>query len=731
MTSRTASRLAWSITAVTLAMVATVVTLVVINRSSIHSVEDIQPIESILPIGLSIVGALIASRRPNSPIGWMFLAIAFVAAIPGIAVQYVVRDVLHPGSCPGPQRAAWVNNWLVTVIFPSGVVTFLFLLFPDGRFLSRRWRIFGWVAVVHAILFGVVNMFDPSPIQVRVHLPEFRNPVGIHGFPSANGPAGAVGWLGGILILAGAALSLVFRLRRSRGEERLQVKWFAYVVAATVGSLLAYVVASLFDNNVPSGPFDLIILVGFGIALPIACGIAILKHGLYEIDVVINRTVVYGVLAAFFTAVYVAIVVGIGTALGSTSNRFLTIAAAVVIAVAFQPVRERARRFANRLVYGKRATPYEVLSEFSERVAGSYSTDEVLPRIAEILGSGTGAAQAEVWLRVGSELRPAAHWPDGKSGRTTSPVPIRGDDLPPLPVAGAGGALPVRHQGELLGALAVTMPPSEPFGPAQEKLAQDLAAQAGLVLRNVRLTEELKAKLQELQASRQRLVAATDEARRRLERNIHDGAQQQLVAMAVKLRLAEALIGRDPDKERQLISQLQTETTETLETLRELARGIYPPLLADRGLAEALSAQARKVAVPVEVEAVGLGRYPQATEAAVYFCCLEALQNIAKYAQASRVTVTLRSTDGVLTFEIRDDGVGFDPERTGTGSGLQNMADRLSAIGGELDVRSIPGEGTMVLGRVPTEPAVPPVPPDGDGTGAPSEVGAIQAPAPS
>jgi signal transduction histidine kinase len=341
------------------------------------------------------------------------------------------------------------------------------------------------------------------------------------------------------------------------------------------------------------------------------------------------------------------------------------------------------------------------MSEFSERVAGSYSTEEVLPRIAEILGTATGAARAEVWLRVGSELRPSACWPQGKAPGTDDPIAVKDRDVPSVSIPGADESVAVRHQGELLGALAITMPPSEPLGPTQAKLVQDLAGQAGLVLRNVRLTEELKAKLRELQASRQRLVAATDEARRRLERNIHDGAQQQLVAMAVKLRLAEAMIGRDPDKERALIAQLQEENTETLETLRELARGIYPPLLADRGLAEALTAQARKVSVPVQVEAAGLGRYPQAAEAAVYFCCLEALQNIAKYAAASQVTVTLQVTDGLLTFAVRDDGVGFDPAQSGPGSGLQNMADRLSAIGGELEVRSRPGEGTVVVGRIP------------------------------
>jgi signal transduction histidine kinase len=674
------------------------------NRSAIHAFGDANPIDIVLPITLSIVGALIASQRPASPIGWLFLAIAVVGAIPGVAVQYVVRDTLHPGTLSGVQWAAWLQNWIIGLIFPSGAVTFLFLLFPNGRFLSRRWRFFAWVALAHAFFFIVVNMLDPTPIQPRNGLPKFANPVGIPGFPSGNGWAGFVAWFGGILIMAGATVSVILRLRRSRGEERQQMKWFTYAVAATVGGIVAWTVISIIDNNLPQGPFDAIILLGFGIALPIACGIAILKHGLYEIDVVINKTVMYGVLAAFFTAVYVGIVVGIGAVVGSNSNRFLTVAAAVVIAVAFQPVRERARRFANRLVYGKRATPYEVLSEFSERVAGSYSTEDVLPRIAEILGSGTGAARAEVWLRIGSELRPAAHWPDGKPGHSTRPVRLRGEELPPLPVTGSDRAVPVRHQGELLGALAVTMPPSEPLGPTQQKLVQDLAAQAGLVLRNVRLTEELKAKLEELQASRVRLVAATDEARRRLERNIHDGAQQQLVAMAVKLRLAEALVGRDPEKERQLIGQLQTETTDALETLRELARGIYPPLLADRGLAEALAAQARKAPMPVEIDARNIGRYSQNAEAAVYFCCLEALQNVAKYAEASRVVVSLAPSDGFLTFAVKDDGVGFDPESKGMGSGLQNMADRLAALGGELEIRSRPGEGTTVGGRIPARP---------------------------
>jgi signal transduction histidine kinase len=259
----------------------------------------------------------------------------------------------------------------------------------------------------------------------------------------------------------------------------------------------------------------------------------------------------------------------------------------------------------------------------------------------------------------------------------------------------------VRHRGDLLGALTVTKPPNDPLSAAEGKLVEDLAAQAGLVLRNVRLTEELRANLEELRASRQRIVAAQDEERRRLERNIHDGAQQQLVALAMKANLARSLVGRDESKEGELLDQLKSDAQDALENLRDLARGIYPPLLADQGLVAALTSQARKSAVPVSLEADGVGRFSQDAEAAVYFCTLEALQNVAKYAQASGATVRLHREDGHLAFDITDDGVGFDPDAKGSGTGMQGMADRLAALGGELVVRSRPGQGTTVSGRVP------------------------------
>jgi signal transduction histidine kinase len=315
--------------------------------------------------------------------------------------------------------------------------------------------------------------------------------------------------------------------------------------------------------------------------------------------------------------------------------------------------------------------------------------------MARILGEGTGAATARVWLKVGDELRAEATWP---ASEDSPALPMENGNLPAVPDASL--VLAVRHRGDLLGALSLAKPPGERLTPTEEKLAGDLASGAGLVLRNVRLTEELLARLEDLRASRQRLVAAQDQERRRLERNIHDGAQQQLVALAVKIRLARQLGTKDPGKANELLEQTEREVSQALEDLRDLARGIYPPLLADKGLVAALEAQARRAPFPVEVHGDSMSRYPQEQEACVYFCVLEAIQNIAKYAQASRVSVRLAADGGGLEFTVADDGVGFDPQAGGYGTGLQGMADRLAALGGELHVDSTPGKGTTVTGRL-------------------------------
>jgi signal transduction histidine kinase len=362
------------------------------------------------------------------------------------------------------------------------------------------------------------------------------------------------------------------------------------------------------------------------------------------------------------------------------------------------------QRVANRLVYGNRATPYEVLSEFSGRVAETYAADEVLPRMARVLQEGSGAESAVVWLRSGGRLLPAATYPQSADG--LGALEVTGDALPVMP--GSDRAVAVEHQGELLGALSVVKRRGESLTPMEAKLIDDLAHQAGLVLKNVGLTTELMHRLDELRFSRQRLVQAQDEERRRLERNLHDGAQQHLVALKVKLGLVQALTEKNPDQATAMLEQLQGDADEALETLRDLARGIYPPLLADKGLAVALESQARKATLPVEVDADGVSRHSADLEATVYFCVLEALQNVQKYAGASQAVVRLREAAGELRFEVEDDGCGFDTAAPKDGSGLTNMADRLDAVGGRLDIDSEPGRGSRLSGTVPVSGGPPP-----------------------
>ena len=408
----------------------------------------------------------------------------------------------------------------------------------------------------------------------------------------------------------------------------------------------------------------------------------------------IRKTVQYGVVVVAFMLlgfVIVAAVPALVFGVGAGTNVFPTLLFAGVLAAVFLWLRPRAARLANRFVYGKRATPYEVLSEFSERVGETYSTDDVLPRMAQLVVEATGALRADVWLAVGPQLRPEASWPADAVEPAARRL-VAGDIAP---VEGEHVA-EVRHQGELLGAITLEPAPDDPMDPAKELLVRDLAGQAGLVLRNVRLIEELR-------ASRQRLVAAQDAERRKLERNIHDGVQQQLVALTVQMRLAEQLAERDPAKTREMLAGLQGQTNAALDDLRDLARGIYPPLLADKGLASALTAQARKAAMPTTVEADDLGRYPQDVEAAVYFTCLEALNNTAKYAEASHATITLAQRNGALEFTVSDDGRGFDRTSTTDGTGLQGIADRLDAIGGTMQIESAPGAGTTLVGVITTE----------------------------
>jgi signal transduction histidine kinase len=652
----------------------------------------------------TVSGILILRQQSANAIGWacLWVAIALSAGLP--MAEYAVHTlVVDPGSLPRPDLVLAIAE--PTPVLAITAIVLLLYLFPTGRPTSRPMRV-AFVATVTAIAVNTAAVLL-TPHRVSDVWSGRLSSLGI----SAENPLGvsAMRTVGpvvitasGLAILVGAVLgvtSLLLRRRKAGAEERAQLRWLTYVIgtaAAWIVVMLPLAVVFGEDSTVTQ-LFWYVATPLVSLGPPIAIGIAIVKHRLYDIDLVISKTVVYGALAAFITLVYLAIVVGIGRLIGQGDrpNVALSIVATAVVALAFQPVRERARRIANRLVYGDRATPYQALSDFSERLGETYATEDLLPRMVHILAQATGARRADVWVVDGGRLRSDASWPADAAPAETVALPM--DEQDQLDILETDLAVPVRHRGDLLGALSIRKAPNDAVTPAERKLVEDLAGQAGLVIRNVRLIEELR-------ESRRRIVTAQDERAKALERNLHDGAQQQLVALAVKQRLAESLIERDPGKARAMLAEIQGDTTAALENLRDLARGIYPPLLADKGLTAAIEAQARKAAVPTEVRSNDVGRYPQDVEAAVYFCALEALNNVAKYSGANRAEVRLVQSNGELTFQVADDGTGFVLAETGYGTGLQGMADRLDAIGGALEIRSEPGQGTIVTGRIPASP---------------------------
>jgi signal transduction histidine kinase len=650
------------------------------------------------------LGALIV-RRAGNLIGWFLLGVGACYAVMASASAYAVLGITHPGTLPAPELVGLLAEWTFVPVFAA--LGFMLLLFPTGRLPSPRWRPIVWLGLLATALAMIGFVVHPRLVVLPAPGGEslaFPNPLGIRSLGPVLSTVliGTLNGLGvlGTMLLAAAFVSLAVRYRSGGREVRQQIKWIALAaVAAAVcqtAALLAIAAYGSESNPVTVAAFVVMPVIAlFGI--PAIITLAIFKHGLYQIDVIINRAVMYGLLSAALTAVYVGIVVGIGTLAGYAGGPLLTAAAALAIAVLFQPLRRRAQLVANRIVYGQRATPYQVLSDFAQDMAGQLDADAALDRMASVLAGATGAVRVEVWIRMGAELRLRVTWPADSAPPANLPL-AGGTELPSFDLATR--AIAVRHRDELLGALTIQKPRNEPVSAAEDKLLAHLASQAGLVLRNVRLTAELQATIDDLRASRRRLVRAQDEERQRIERNLHDGAQQQLVALTIQLSLLEDSAG-DSGEVRLIASQLRTGLRTAVDDLRALARGIYPPLLADQGLGPALRAQAGRAPLPVLVEADGIGRYPRDAEAAVYFCILEALQNVAKYSRASRATVALCCPGSHLEFTVTDDGAGFDIANARHGTGLQGMTDRLAAAGGTLRVSSAPGLGTTISGGLP------------------------------
>ncbi|MDT4915891.1 MAG: hypothetical protein QOH89_591, partial [Pseudonocardiales bacterium] len=471
--------------------------------------------------------------------------------------------------------------------------------------------------------------------------------------------------------------------------------------------------------------------------VPLARAAAVVVRSSRIAGVVLVESIALAGMAGLVCVVYLVLVVGIEGAPHGHERSILvaSLAAAAVVGILGIPVRHRLVQTADRWLGGREPAPGEVVSGFGARMTRAIPMDELMLQLAESLRDTIAPAGAEIWTGSDGSLALTVSVPARRAdriqldtderlvvGRARIGGPAWTSVWLPAVAAASGGsggsgdhrAVPVAHLGELLGMIVVRRAiGADPFTEDDELSLVELARQLGLALHNVGLDSALQASLAELaerndqlQASRLRIVTAADVSRREIERNLHDGAQQHLVALAVKIGLARQ-IAEDGDAETVLamLAGLREDVQTTIGELRELAHGIYPPLLRDRGLGEALRTAALRCPLPASVDVDLPGRYPEEVETAAYFCCLEAMQNAGKYAgDGATLAVRVHSDDATLRFELTDDGVGFDRANTGLGHGFLNMQDRLGAIGGELEVESAPGEGTTVRAAIPAVP---------------------------
>jgi signal transduction histidine kinase len=637
--------------------------------------------------------AVLALRRTNEPAG----AVVALAAVAAAAVLAVDR-----GSSPGARIVA------ALVLVAAGL--HLALALPDGRLRTRARRALASVGYGAAVAGGLAL---------------------------GDGPYGAVPGLAGALAAAVAAAGFVGRYRRASHTDRTRMQWAGWGVG--VAAALAAVVG-LLDALLawPANPGTVALAVTA--VVPLGIGASAFDRLLTHAERTLVQTIVAAGIVGLVGGTYLLVVVGMGRTPEKEERSILALSmlAAALAALLASPARRRFEELANRRVYGEYHAPDEALKTFGSRMSRAVPMDELLLQLAESLRKTMALSAVEIWTGTDGVLDRAISLPDRGPARialapeersVVARAHVQGPAwlavwIPDL-VAGRDGRIlrcaAVAHLGDLLGLIVAERPgDAAVFSEEEDRVLSELARQVGLALHNVRLDSALQASLEELQrrnaelqASRLRIVAASDESRRQIERNLHDGAQQHLVALAVKVGLARQMLAADPEGVADLLDELRGDVQETLTELRELAHGIYPPLLRDRGLAEALRTAANRATLPTFLVADDIPRYPVETEAAVYFCCLEALQNAGKHAGAgASATVTVSASPTELRFEVADDGAGFDAEACGEGHGFVNMRDRLGAIGGTLELVSAPGVGTTVRGAVPvaSQPAGGPAP---------------------
>jgi signal transduction histidine kinase len=661
--------------------------LAVLGGASVGTVEAWMVAAAIGGWALSAV--LVAVRRPSWPLA---LAIGLVALFGGAALAATDRAAVSARA--GDLRAFALAATLAALFH-------LAVGLPDGR-LTRQRLAFVAGGYLAAVGLGFTAAADAPAVPAT--------------------PFVVVGTVMGVV----AGLVLLRSCRRASARHRARLQWafWAALVTAATG-LAAWTLSGLtgWPEHVP------IVVVVASLSAPIALVASTVDRALVVVGRVLVATIIAAGMLVLVAGVYVLVVVGFrGLPTGDERAVLaLSMVAAAIVGIVSLPVRRRLEAFANQRVYGEREAPEEALRTFANRMSRAVPMDELLLQLTETLRKTMALTSAEVWTGTDGAYELAVSVPDRTAARLSlgpdersvaARAQVSGNAwlsvwVPAL-LDGRGDAIvraaPVAHLGELLGFLVAERRADDTdFVEDEDRVLGDLARQLGLALHNVRLDTALQASLDELQvrntqlvASRARIVAAADESRRRIERNLHDGAQQHLVAMAVKLGLARQLLDADAATAASMLEELRDDAQVTLTELRELAHGIYPPLLRTRGLPEALQAAANRAVLPTSVIADELPRFDPDVEAAVYFCCLEAIQNAGKHAGPdAHLTVTIAHADGMLRFDVSDDGAGFDDAAVAAGHGFVNMEDRLGAFGGTLTVISRVGSGTTVEGRVP------------------------------
>jgi len=625
-----------------------------------------------IALGYAWMGCVLLARRPGHPMGPLLCLIGLANAISGFVFAYARYTVVHsPGSLPFPAAALWANTWDYA---PAASLTGLVLplVFPEGRLLSPRWRPALWAALAFIPLLFAGMAFIPQDMGGYFH--HLPNPYADASFDRLFVALQVLAVACGLAAAGAAAASVILRWRRADRAGRQQLKWFLVVLPISLVALIA----GFFDSG---GPVNVGLGALSGILMPVAIGVAVLRYRLYEIDVLLNRAVLYGLLTAGVAAVYVAVVAVARTVFGVNDRSLaVQVIATAVAAAALFPLRDRVQRRVDRLFYGDRGVPYEALARLGRRVEESAGTESALNSVVKTIADSLRLAYVALELRLGDEWRQAAAYGEPSSKVT---------------------AFPLISQRETVGRLLVgTRSRGEQLGPDDERLLADLARQTGPATHAVALR-------QALDASRAGLVTAQEEERRRLRRDLHDGLGPTLAGLTLGLDTARARSAGQPELQ-ELLGRLKAETQRAVTDVRRIVYGLRPPTLDEFGLVGSLREEvgrlrheAPALTVTLDAPDEDLTDLPAAVEVACYRIVTEALTNVTRHAHASRCSVRIQLDHG-LDVDVSDDGVGL-PEGWRTGVGIASMRERVTELGGKLAIEPCLPHGTRIIARLPAQ----------------------------